>query len=82
MKKVIKAKHGTVTIDMPESFNPDEQDERSAIKFLDSIGHETNAGVSRIDCKDEDGNVIGSIVWTSDQEAENRPTIDDGQCGR
>lgn len=72
MKKVIKTKHGTVAIDMPDNFNPDAQDERSAIKFLDSIGHETNAGVSRIDCKDANGNVVGSIVWTSDQESGKR----------
>ena len=64
MKKVIKTRPGSVSIDMPESFNPDEQDERNAVKFLDSIGHETNAGVSRIDYKNDDGNVIGSIVWT------------------
>ena len=82
MKKTIKTKHGTVTIDMPDTFNPDEQDESSAIESLDSIGHETNAGVSRIDYKNDDGNVIGSIVWTSEQEAENRPTIDDGRRGR
>lgn len=69
---MIKTKHGTVAIDMPDNFNPDAQDERSAIKFLDSIGHETNAGVSRIDCKDANGNVVGSIVWTSDQESGKR----------
>lgn len=40
MKKVIKTRHGSVVIDMPVSFKPDEQD--------------------------KDGNVIGSIVWTSD----------------
>ena len=66
MKKTIKTKHGTVTIDMPDTFNPDEQDESSAIESLDSIAHETNAGVSRIDYKNDDGKVIGSIVWTSD----------------
>ena len=66
MKKTIKTKHGTVTIDMPDTFNPDEQDESSAIESLDSIGHETNAGVSRIDYKNDDGSVIGSIVWTSE----------------
>ena len=65
MNKTIKIKHGTVTIDMPDTFNPDEQDESSAIESLDSIGHETNAGVSRIDYKNDDGKVIGSIVWTS-----------------
>jgi hypothetical protein len=63
MKKVIKAKHGTVTIDMPDNFQPNEEDMRGAVTFLDSMGHAGNASVSRVDYKDEVGNPLGSIVW-------------------
>lgn len=70
MKKVIKTKHGIVTIDMPDTFKPDGTDERKAVEFLDRIGHDANAGESRIDYKDNDGNVIGSIVWKPDKESD------------
>lgn len=70
MKEVIKTKHGTVTIDLPVTFQHNE-DLRGAVAFLDRIGHASNAGVSRVDYKDKSDNVIGSIVWTCDQETEN-----------
>jgi hypothetical protein len=68
MKKIIKSKHGTVTIDMPESFQPNEEDMRGAVEFMDRMGHAGKASVSRVDYKDEDGNDMGSIVWTPDQD--------------
>ena len=59
-----------MTIDLPGTFQ-NNKDLRGAVAFLDRIGHASNAGVSRVDYKDESDNVIGSIVWKPDQETEN-----------
>ncbi len=73
MKKSFKTKHGTVTVKTPDTINPDEKTLREAIKSLDSIHHNSDASVTRLDSIDERDNVVSSLVWTRVHEDDNYP---------
>lgn len=68
MKKTIKTKNGTAVADFPDDFKHDNKAIQEAAEYLDEAATECNAGTTRVEYRDKEGKIIGSLTWTDNTE--------------
>ena len=68
MKQTIKTKNGTVVADFPDDFQHDYDALHDAADYLDSEGMYYNSETAMMKFNGEDGETIGTMTWTYNQE--------------